>query len=418
MAHWFFDAGHGGTDSGAVGKKGTYEKSITLRAVLKAKAIMEANGEKVTLSRQTDIFVSLADRTALANKLGCDYLVSFHMNSASTNAIGTEVWTSVGCSNESTKLANTMLNELVNGIKEMGYETPNRGVKRKNFWMVYRSDMPAILIEGDFINNTLVEDKFNAEKYGEIVANGCLKYIGKKPNNEVIDIPIIEEKPSYTVATIEQSKRFIGNRATDIQKKLIYLGYDLGSWGANGIWGEYSYNALLKFQRDNGLNPDGYCGNNTTAKLNEKYNKKIEDNKPNQVTNYTVKIATDVLNVREGVGTNYKRVAKVYKGEVYTIVEERNGWGKLKSGIGWISLEYTSKTGGFNTTTPQNKIKYGVVTATAGLRVRENSNTSSRILGTLKYNETVKIGFTQGNWHNIYYGNNGGWVSADYIRIK
>lgn len=286
MAHWFFDAGHGGTDSGAVGKKGTYEKAITLRAVLKAKAIMESYGEKVTLSRDCDKFVSLADRTALANRLGCDYLVSFHMNSASSNAIGTEVWTSVGCSNESTKLANIMLNELLQGIEEMGYKTPNRGVRCKNFWMVYRSDMPAVLTEGDFISNSIVEDKFNADKYGEIVAKGCLKFIGKVSNNDVVikNPPIdVEYKPSYTVATVEQSKRFIGGRATDIQKKLMYLGYNLGSWGANGIWGEYSYNALIQFQKDNSLDPDGYCGNATTSKLNEKYNAKVQANKPKKL---------------------------------------------------------------------------------------------------------------------------------------
>lgn len=283
MAHWFFDAGHGGTDSGAVGKKGTYEKAIVLRAVLKAKAIMESYGEKVTLSRDCDKFVSLADRTALANRLRCDYLVSFHMNSATSSAIGTEVWTSVGCSNESTKLANIMLNELLQGIEDMGYKTPNRGVRCKNFWMVYRSDMPAVLTEGDFISNSLVEDKFNADKYGEIVAKGCLKFIGKVSNNDTVikNPPIdVEYKPSYKVATVEQSKRFIGGRATDIQKKLMYLGYNLGSWGANGIWGEYSYNALIQFQKENSLDPDGYCGNATTSKLNEKYNDKVQANKP------------------------------------------------------------------------------------------------------------------------------------------
>lgn len=88
-------------------------------------------------------------------------------------------------------------------------------------------------------------------------------------------IEVDHNKPIY-VATIEQSKNFIGNRAKDVQAKLISLGYDLGCWGANGIWGEYSYNALLKFQKDNGLNPDGYCGHATTAKLNKLYENKGE----------------------------------------------------------------------------------------------------------------------------------------------
>jgi N-acetylmuramoyl-L-alanine amidase CwlA len=53
--------------------------------------------------------------------------------------------------------------------------------------------------------------------------------------------------------------------------------------------------------------------------------------------NFTVKIKVD-LNVRKGPGTSYSVVTVVKPGEVFTIVEEKNGWGKLKSGAGWISL--------------------------------------------------------------------------------
>ena len=50
-----------------------------------------------------------------------------------------------------------------------------------------------------------------------------------------------------------------------------------------------------------------------------------------------------VLNVRTGAGTNYPVVTTVKAGEVYTIVDEKNNFGKLKSGVGWISLTYTEK---------------------------------------------------------------------------
>lgn len=56
---------------------------------------------------------------------------------------------------------------------------------------------------------------------------------------------------------------------------------------------------------------------------------------------YLVKINTDALNVRAGAGVNYKINTVVKKGEVYTIVREYNGWGKLKSGAGWVNLKYT-----------------------------------------------------------------------------
>ena len=60
-------------------------------------------------------------------------------------------------------------------------------------------------------------------------------------------------------------------------------------------------------------------------------------------SSYIVKITADVLNVRAGAGTSYKIVTTVKKNEAYTIVEAINGWGKLKSGVGWISLAYTKK---------------------------------------------------------------------------
>ena len=60
-------------------------------------------------------------------------------------------------------------------------------------------------------------------------------------------------------------------------------------------------------------------------------------------TPYLVKINTAVLNVRSGAGTGYKINTTVKRGEVYTITAESNGWGKLKSGAGWIKLSYTIK---------------------------------------------------------------------------
>lgn len=59
---------------------------------------------------------------------------------------------------------------------------------------------------------------------------------------------------------------------------------------------------------------------------------------------YVVRITASVLNVRSGPSTNYKINTTVKKNEMYTIVEEKNGWGKLKSGAGWICLDgYTKK---------------------------------------------------------------------------
>ena len=60
-------------------------------------------------------------------------------------------------------------------------------------------------------------------------------------------------------------------------------------------------------------------------------------------TGYKVKITADSLNVRKGAGVGYGIAAVVKKNEVFTIVDESKGWGKLKSGAGWISLKYTKR---------------------------------------------------------------------------
>lgn len=65
--------------------------------------------------------------------------------------------------------------------------------------------------------------------------------------------------------------------------------------------------------------------------------------KPKAEVAYKVKITASSLNVRRGPGTRYQIATTVKKNEVYTIVEENGNWGKLKSGAGWIILNYTKK---------------------------------------------------------------------------
>lgn len=84
------------------------------------------------------------------------------------------------------------------------------------------------------------------------------------------------------------------------------------------------------------------------ALVDEKPGYKVYDSSgkcvyPVEATTYLVEITASVLNVRKGPGTNYKIATTVKKGGVYTIVSESNGWGKLKSGAGWIKLSYTKR---------------------------------------------------------------------------
>lgn len=73
---------------------------------------------------------------------------------------------------------------------------------------------------------------------------------------------------------------------------------------------------------------------------------------------YLVRVTADVLNVRTGPGTSYAVATTVKNGEVYTIVETSGNWGKLKSGAGWICLDYTVNHGS-STPAPSKTVKEG-----------------------------------------------------------
>lgn len=78
--------------------------------------------------------------------------------------------------------------------------------------------------------------------------------------------------------------------------------------------------------------------------VNKRLKKELATTNNNKAQlNKKVKVTAKTLNIREGAGTKYKINGVVKKNEVYTIIEEKSGWGKLKSGAGWISLKYTKE---------------------------------------------------------------------------
>lgn len=81
------------------------------------------------------------------------------------------------------------------------------------------------------------------------------------------------------------------------------------------------------------VNPSQLAGTTTTSSSSSSTN----------TTKYLVKVTADALNIRKGPGTNYAVTGCIKNKGVYTIVETSSNWGRLKSGAGWICLDYTSK---------------------------------------------------------------------------
>ena len=150
------DVGHGGKDSGAIGVSGIQEKDVVLDIAL---AILNLNEQSekpldIYLTRDSDMLISLSDRTKLAKTLEADLFVSLHCNhSDNSNARGIEVYVAnIESQNldDSTWLAFHIQAAFK---KKLGFES--RGVKFSNFQVLRETVdyFPAVLLELGFISN-------------------------------------------------------------------------------------------------------------------------------------------------------------------------------------------------------------------------------------------------------------------------
>lgn len=171
------DPGHGGVDSGAIGN-GYKEKDLTLRLALDIDKEIQRHNCKSYLTRKSDKYVSLEDRSKMANELNVDMLISYHFNSfTNESASGTETFYFIG-SEKGEKLATKIQNELINAQ----LVNTNRGVKAANFSVLRRTKMQSTLIEVCFISNKDDLNFFlnNYDKYVQTIAKALLEYLGIK----------------------------------------------------------------------------------------------------------------------------------------------------------------------------------------------------------------------------------------------
>ncbi len=215
------DAGHGGKDPGAIGVTGARENDIVLKiAKLTAKYLKENFPEvEVVLTRDTDVFLELHERSTIANKKDADLFVSIHANSAgSSSAHGTETYvlglhkteanldvakrensvielednheqhyTFDPNSPEGHIMISTMQNanldqsiSLASGVQEQfesRVQRHNRGVRQAGFYVLYRTTMPSILIELGFLSNAEEEKFLNSELGQDYMASAIYRAI-------------------------------------------------------------------------------------------------------------------------------------------------------------------------------------------------------------------------------------------------
>ncbi len=198
---FMLDAGHGGSDSGAV-YNGRLEKNDNLRITLAVGERLARSGERVLYTRTDDSTVDLTYRSTMANSAGATYFVSFHRNSASTVGRGVEVYYYTGLSAQST--AARMAAPVQDALVACGFH--NRGVKQAKFSVLRRTSMPAILVELAFINNEAENAKLDSEfdRIADAIASALLSFVGKTLTPATTQPPETEPKATEPKATKPQ----------------------------------------------------------------------------------------------------------------------------------------------------------------------------------------------------------------------
>lgn len=161
------DLGHGGTDPGAIGPNKTNESDVVLAIGKELNELLKGCNLEVKFTRLSDKYISLQERSTIANDFKADYFLSIHINSASDKTVrGVEVWQ---YSNKNEKL-NKFSNDLCNDISEI-FNIRNRGLKlSKDLSVLRNTTMPAALIEVDFISNFQAEKDLNVDSNIKSVA--------------------------------------------------------------------------------------------------------------------------------------------------------------------------------------------------------------------------------------------------------
>ncbi|MBC8630926.1 N-acetylmuramoyl-L-alanine amidase [[Eubacterium] tenue] len=186
----FIDPGHGGADSGAPGLGNKNEDDLNLEVAMKVKKKLEDKNIEVKMSRESDEFIKLGERAAIANEYGADVFVSIHQNSAdSESANGIETY--YHPNKEMYKLLATDIQ--TNAIKQTG--SRNRGVKSSNLAVLRESSMPSSLFESGFISNPQEYKKLVDPAYQDKLATGIVDGIETYLKNNIHldgqDLPVI-----------------------------------------------------------------------------------------------------------------------------------------------------------------------------------------------------------------------------------
>ena len=310
------DMGH--TLSGAgTGARGYVEETVKNReAGNRLMAMLREKGHTVINCTVDKSSNDLYDRVRKANAQKLDLFVSLHLNAfkSTTSEMGVE--THIYNGNYSGKEANRRYAQAIQTALVQEVKWIDRKVKESNFYVLRETVAPAVLVELGFCDSQGDMNKWNTEKIAAALFRGITGTAYAAPS-----APVVNTGKGETFK--------VGDRVVISKNATTYAtGQEMASWVKGQTY------TVQEAKSDRCL---------LSSIVSWVFNKDLTLEGAPAFQPYIVIVDTDVLNVRTGAGTSYPIATTVKKGQAFTIVEVKDGWGKLKSGAGWISLEYTKK---------------------------------------------------------------------------
>lgn len=170
------DAGHGGKDPGA-NRDDAVEKEITLEIAKMTRDFLEESDYKVGMTRESDEYIDLGNRSKIANERKATVFVSIHCNSSEDDeGKGVETYYT-----EQKGLEDEILAEMIQESLIKQTDATDRGIKVANYTVIVRSSMPAVLVEVGFLTdaeeNALLQKVEYQEKLAKGISEGIKKYL-------------------------------------------------------------------------------------------------------------------------------------------------------------------------------------------------------------------------------------------------
>jgi N-acetylmuramoyl-L-alanine amidase len=165
------DAGHGGFDRGGIPGQRVPEKTVALDVAVRLKLKLQAAGYRVVMTRDTDVFVPLPSRVAIANAYRNAIFICIHFNSGmrvGANGIETYYYR-----RDSASLAANIHRNVIAGAP-----SENRGIRRRGYYVLRKTAIPSVLVECGFLTNPtearLAQTIAYRDKLAEEITRGIL----------------------------------------------------------------------------------------------------------------------------------------------------------------------------------------------------------------------------------------------------